>query len=609
MEINVVPSAGTNDTRFNIGSTKARQDENNRSTLDMITRNSSPSANETSKSIPASRPDDSLNQETPSPINTSTSNHDNQSLLLKDTNYSIILPSSKEAAETLKEIKGNIRTHEHESASETFDRYEANLLSSVETVKQTLSNYDRISSNLTDQEKSLLLKDKDTVINDLISQNPAYLNLIKFTEQYPEFRQKLDDVLRTYKKNLLNQNQSSSPDLPQSNESNTPTPIPDTGDIDTSNDSDQSDPITNTDTHKNFPTDSPNTEPNLFDESIELDDDEPIIESSEQKERRELYEKAENNLAKFIALRRFRRTILGSGSTKQDDLSKEYQQALDSYLEISNLTDSEKIDFLADRYTNLYQKVYEERTPKSKFLKKFSTWLEKEDSEKNKTVQKAKKILAVGAISLAAGMVTGAILPAIPIIGSGLVGGVFASLIVKNAAEVTVSQKLSAYRQHNESIDKSTLKLTKPEQLTNKVNEETQKAVRNNRRKAAAVLAGGIVMGALGGTLSHHLLREVKSPVHNAHDVVKSKKAPTEQLTNQSVKMVDIGNAEYPWDYFAQHFGANNATPMIEKLAGLAQKAGYKINSFQEGINSIVSPNGTVYNTTQGIVSALLKFN
>jgi hypothetical protein len=536
------------------------------------------------------------------------------------------------------EVPRNFRAHEHLSKEETFDQYvEEGLFESIAQGRAVLSDYNELANSLNDIQKSLYLKDQESLINDLINNNPAYVKLMTFARQYPEFEDRVHQAIRDYKNKLTVKELSTTTEIHNTNTvdntdtDTTPTRSSNTnsssttpsGNRSTTNTSSTT-PSGNRSTTNTTPTRSSNTNPSSDpqngrgqaqqpNEEITQEIIIPKYESPELSEKKKIYEAAEKEYAKIIALRRFKRTMLGFGSSKQEDLSLKYQEALESYLEGSNLSDLEKVDFLAERHASLYEKVYEERQPKSKFLKKFSNWLEKTDPEKNKTIQKVKKIAAVGAITLAAGIVAGTFLP---VVGTGLVGGVAGSLLIKNAAEVTVSQKLSAYRRQNEAVDKSTLNLQNPEELTTKVNQETREKVRANRKKTAVVFAGGVLMGAVGGTLAHHVLNEVKTPIKGSplpHRAVKThikvKPSGVDQLSNQSVKMVDTGNAEYPWNYFAQQFGADKATPMIEKLAGLAQKAGYKINSFPEGINSIVSPNGTVYNTTQGIVSALLKFN
>lgn len=66
---------------------------------------------------------------------------------------------------------------------------------------------------------------------------------------------------------------------------------------------------------------------------------------------------------------------------------------------------------------------------------------------------------------------------------------------------------------------------------------------------------------------------------------------------------------EYPWNYFANHYGSNDASDRIISLAQQAEAHGWQVNSFAHGINSMVSPNGTVYSTTPQIISALEYFD
>ena len=145
----------------------------------------------------------------------------------------------------------------------------------------------------------------------------------------------------------------------------------------------------------------------------------------------------------------------------------------------------------------------------------------------------------------------------------------------------------------------------------------TIEAVRRNRRRtsaaaglAAAALTGAIVgglelshlgstthhaEGGKGGILTLHPNHHPKSGHGLGGNIDPSKFASTKD--------------EEPWQYFAKRYGDSRATPMIEHLAAVAEKAGWKVHSFSRGIDSMVSPNGTSYSGTPGIVAALEHFN
>ena len=175
----------------------------------------------------------------------------------------------------------------------------------------------------------------------------------------------------------------------------------------------------------------------------------------------------------------------------------------------------------------------------------------------------------------------------------------------------------SKFYDKDETTGIKTLKGYSPtaEDVTSIVREETEESVKRNKKRTYTAIGFGALFGAAGGllTLDHPFGSGSGNPV--THSLApKPVGAATPNLEGLSQLNI-VGNPsqydsyQYPWNYFADKFGADQATPKILELAQKAQAAGWTVNGTPNGIANIISTNGTSYSGTPEVIAALEAFD
>ncbi len=239
--------------------------------------------------------------------------------------------------------------------------------------------------------------------------------------------------------------------------------------------------------------------------------------------------------------------------------------------------------------------------------------------------------------SVALGPIAGAVAGAY--LGRGIARGVANNKISREGKTASNAQLDSM-----DEIQKLTDRASKIDMLegstsaiTDIIGNKTDSLTRRNRRRTLGAVAIGAGTGLVGGAIgdiAHNVLNsgtggttQSLKPVSHSVRASRPSSIPkhiattthtTETLASATTQAPNIDPSQYagyqnqdPWNYFAnpnQGGSAANATPTIEYLANKAQAAGWKVNSFSSGINSMTAPNGTVYNTTPEIIAALEYF-
>ncbi len=241
-----------------------------------------------------------------------------------------------------------------------------------------------------------------------------------------------------------------------------------------------------------------------------------------------------------------------------------------------------------------------------------------------------KNSVAVGALGLgsgiAVGMLAGAALP----VGAGLAAGFVANRITKSwmagriragarASELLVNQRSRALTADIladfDGLPQDQLPTTA--NLTGAVTRRTGREVRGNRIREG-VSTAATALGALG--LEHliagylpdlHLDQRIEHLFGGEHvkHVVKHAKhlAKSEVPGETPLRHIDLKGAEYPWDWAANRFGADQATPELLELVKKAQEAGINVQTHPlPGGRFDISVNGNT--NTQYVVDWLDRF-
>ena len=231
--------------------------------------------------------------------------------------------------------------------------------------------------------------------------------------------------------------------------------------------------------------------------------------------------------------------------------------------------------------------------------------------------------------SVALGPIAGAVAGAY--LGRGIARGIANNKITREGRTASNAQfdSIDEFKSLTDRASKIDMLKDSTSAITEVIGDKTDSLTRRNRRRtlgAVAIGAGTGLVGGVIGDIAHNVLNSGTSgttqslkPISHSAKIPKHTAAtphPADTLTSNKTPNIDPSQyADYqnqdPWNYFASpdHGGAANATSTIEALANKAQVAGWRVNSFSSGINSIIAPNGTVYHTTPEIIAALEYFN
>lgn len=307
--------------------------------------------------------------------------------------------------------------------------------------------------------------------------------------------------------------------------------------------------------------------------------------------------------------------------------------------------------------------AYETQTRDTAKFKKFYSWIARQGIV-GKTLIIAGVSIPLG---LAAGLTAGAILaPAFvgPVVGGvlggfatrGLARGLIASKIQSGVAGQTGTGSLGNNQEFAKQYGLYQKAKANPaehsrvftsQKIAESINASNEQDVNRDRRRAAGAIAVGAALGALAGLIdlsgvfhsvhgaitnhgvgnNHHT--STTSPGHGHHGKPgghhgkpsrenhpkpqHESHPKTHGLNPNEINPANYsftGN-EYPWNYFAHLYGNENATDKILYLVKKAQSAGWKVNGLpnNNGISTMVAPNGRVFSGTPGIVAALQYFN
>ena len=323
--------------------------------------------------------------------------------------------------------------------------------------------------------------------------------------------------------------------------------------------------------------------------------------------------------AKATAKIRFKNFLSGRGTKASRKTQLQYEEIQNEI--IQDLTPSQKIKFLADDREKFYEDLYQEKEalqPKNKTLRKLYNWLGTPNPEKNKNSEKLKRVAAVGALALVA---SGVVSLALPALVGGVVAGSISLAATRGGTEALLSRKLNAQKDAIQNpINNSAPDDLSKTRFTESIHQESKEIAKSNRKKTAVSFLGGLLVGSIFAFGVNHIAHALTDNSHvvangvNHAKVITKKPSATlssHKITpnNQSLQMVNTKGFKYPWNYFAKYFRAENATPTIEKDVQKLLNNNWKVigNKKNTGISEVVSPAKKVYNTTQGIVSALLQ--
>ena len=350
---------------------------------------------------------------------------------------------------------------------------------------------------------------------------------------------------------------------------------------------------------------------------------------------------ARKQYADITAKRRYIRTMFGFGSKKEQQTRQEYHEAIQKVSELTiedfkkrqlneTLIKEMAIYGALKETEQLTTEIYNVRLSKNtnnNVLKSFYTWMGKLDNDKFLSLNNLKKSLTLFGIvlpvSVGVSLLTTGLAPLGGVVGVGVgaiiakksAGSIVAHKINKNVgihkdqSEAQVNE-LNLIHTHLKNAENIT-----PEDYTTITSKQTGQEVHKNRKKATLYIGTSLVAAAIGADIAKHLSNNHGAVVnHNTtpNKTIRSELTPQPQNTTSASTISKVALApgeKYPWDYYANHYGAAKATPMIERLANVAKQKGWKINSFDRGINSMVSPTGQIYSSTEQIVEALQSFN
>ncbi len=531
------------------------------------------------------------------------------------------------------QVPRTFRSQDHLTAKETSDKYiEESVLDyqKVHELRQELAQRQTLQDSLDPNQKKFVI-DEDKIIeeylkpfNDKFSSNEELTGKV---QQALKSRLSIDD--ETYKDKYSPVSIFKKPEAVSQNQSVTDNATPEqtvNSEPDTSSEDSEMDPdealakvIAKRKERENNNPDNDENNPNTDEDEDEQKTQELAVWMPEfSPEAQTELNEARTKFAKATAKMRFKNFMLGRGSKTSDQARLEYEAIQDKIIEEAKLNDDQKIKFLAEDREKFYEELVQEKEalqPKNKTLRKLYNWLGTPNPEKNKNSEKLKRVAAVGALALVA---SGAISLALPAIFGGVVAGGISLAATRGGTEALLSRKLNAQKDaiSQNPINNSTSGDLNKTRFTEDIHQESKEIAKSNRKKTAISFLGGLLVGSIFAFGVDHIAHALTDNSHvvtgaggnHAKNVANVAGKTRDALSSShDIPTINTNGSQYPWDYFAKTFGAEKATPMIEQLAQKLRDSGWQVNSFEHGINSLVSPNGKVYNTTQGIVSALLQ--